>query len=80
MTKLRQGGEEPGELIPILFDMDLMRPACVILQALSNADRSAFMRHFGGSDKWLTSTTPAMKVWRATEEQWKQVAHAVENV
>ncbi len=62
------------ELIPILFDMELMRPGCAILQVLAGADRAAFSKYFGGSDKWLTNTTPGMKLYRGTLEQWEKAA------
>ena len=56
---------------PILFDMELMRPGCAILQVLANADREAFGRFFGGSPGWLTEVTPGMKVYQGTAEQWE---------
>lgn len=66
----------PGDpdLIPILFDMELMRPGCAILQVFAGADRTAFGKYFGGSDRWLTYTTPGMKVYRGTAEQWEKAA------
>ena len=63
-----------GDLIPILFDMELMRPGCAILQVLAGADRAAFGKYFGGSDRWLTYATPGMKVYRGTAEQWAMAA------
>ncbi len=69
-----------GDLIPILFDMELMRPGCAILQVLSGADRAAFSKYFGGSHKWLTHTTPGMKLYRGTAEQWEKAARISDTV
>jgi hypothetical protein len=69
-----------AERFPILFDMDLMRPGCAILQVLANADRVAFDRFFGGSPGWLTQMTPGMKVYRGTAEQWEMASRNLDKV
>jgi hypothetical protein len=61
----------PPEEIRMLFDLELMRPACVILQAISGGDTAAFRRYFGGADNWLTSPTPGMKMVSGTAEEWQ---------
>ncbi len=69
-----------SDLIPILFDMELMRPGCAILQVLANADRAAFNRFFGGSPGWLTSPTPGMKVYKGTAEQWEMASKYLDKI
>lgn len=71
MTKRRAAAQD---LIPILYDLKLMRPGCVLLQVVAGADRDAFMKYFGGSDRWLVSPTPGMKVYRATAKQWEALS------
>jgi len=68
------------ERFPILFDMDLMRPGCAILQVLANADRAAFDRFFGGAPGWLTEMTPGMKVYLGTAEQWEFASRNLDKV
>lgn len=64
----------PDDVV-IVFDMKLMKPGCVNLQAAMGGgvvDRNFFMRHFD-SQKWLVHITPDMKRMRATREQWHYI-------
>ncbi len=55
----------------IAFDIKLMRPACVILQAALGCDPSA--AHRFSSEDWLTHLTPDMQVYPVTESQIDQL-------
>ena len=62
----------------ILFDPKQMRPACVLLQAASNADTTLFRRLFGAHSKlWLTFPNDDMRMMTGTREEWEQVAARV---
>ena len=67
----------------IVYDIELRRPACVLLQAAMGGDTNAFNRHFGGySECWLIAPTPDMRRFIATEEELEMLVditmHAVE--
>ena len=51
----------------IAFDVELMRPGCVILQAALGGDR--FLAHRFPTESWLLAPTPNLKVYEVTEEQ-----------
>lgn len=58
----------------LLFDTELMRPGCVLLQAVSG-DTAALNEFFpDASELWLTHPTPGMRRLSGTREQWKRVA------
>lgn len=57
----------------IVFDIEQMRPACVILQALLGGDGEA-LKEFFGTEGWLVNPTPDMKRYEATPEQWRRIA------
>lgn len=63
-----------SEKIKILYDTDLRRPACVLLQAVAGGNRDAFMKYFGGSENWLVAPTPGMKLISGTPEEWEVVS------
>ena len=60
-------------MIKMLYDVDLMRPGCVLLQAACSGDQHALTRMFP-PETWLVSPTPGLMMRAATEEQWQMVA------
>jgi hypothetical protein len=63
--------EEP---ITIVYDVDLMRPACVLIQRLYGANISTedlAMLFPAGS--WLVAPTPGMRGYRVTREELEQM-------
>lgn len=59
----------------VAFDVTLMRPACVVLQAGLGAEPS--VAHAFDSRDWLVSITPNMKVYEVTPEQLTQLVDRV---
>jgi hypothetical protein len=57
----------------IVFDIKLMRPGCVLLQAALTNDSS--VAHRFPTHTWLTSLTPDMRTYGATEEQIDKLVH-----
>jgi hypothetical protein len=57
----------------IVYDTDLHRPACVLLQAVFRADQCALHDFFESQD-WLVQPTPGMKKLTGTAEEWKRAA------
>lgn len=55
------------EKIPLLFDIKLMRPGCVLLAATFGSSSAACQRF--NSEHWLTSMTPDLKVYGITKEE-----------
>lgn len=70
----RRGGEEiVSEKITLIYDTELKRPGCVLLQAVAGCDQYALNRFFNSED-WLVSPTPGMKRISGTPEEWKRAA------
>lgn len=67
-----------ADIIKLLFDVKLMRPACVLLQAVAGGDGSFLNQHFS-SERWLVSPTDGMKLMSETREQWMKVIAKIEN-
>ncbi len=63
------------ETIPVLFDIELMRPGCVLLAATYGASSDACKRF--NSEQWLTNPTPGLKVYITTESQLDQLVKMV---
>lgn len=61
------------ELHELVYDLDLMAPACVLLQAAMGCGGCPAFHHFD-STHWLVAPTPGMRLLRATDEQWALVA------
>lgn len=59
----------------IVFDIQLMKPACALLQAAYGGD-AALAQHFP-LDSWLLFPTAGMHVYEITDEQ---LPHLVEKV
>ena len=57
----------------LIFDTNLMRPACVLLQAIGGGE-SALLHRFFTSEDWLVSPTPDMKGLVGTLIEWERVA------
>lgn len=57
----------------LVYDTDLRRPACVLIQAIAGGDRGTLMRLFD-AETWLVNPTPGMKCIRGTREEWEKVA------
>lgn len=66
--------------LPILYDTELRRPGCVLLQAVAGGDPEAFRRFFGGADDWLVTPTPGMRLMYGTEEEWARECRARKEV
>ena len=59
--------------IPLLYDTELRRPACVLLQAAVGGD-TGLVNRLWRSDVWLVAPTPGMRALLATREQWEALA------
>ncbi len=59
--------------IVLVYDTDLKRPACVLLQAAYGADHGLLYRFFDAKT-WLLAPTPGMRKLSATAEQWQKVS------
>lgn len=55
----------------LLYDMKLMRPACVLLQAVAGGSVGGFDLELLG--EWLVAPTPDMKMYEITDEQLEQL-------
>lgn len=51
----------------VLYDTELLRPGCVLLQAAYGCPLEA--AHAFDSRDWLVAPTPAMRVYEVTDEQ-----------
>ena len=58
----------------ILYDVTLMKPGCVLLQAAAGCVISEFSTKFP-TECWLLSPTPNMKVYECTEEQLQKLVN-----
>lgn len=63
-----------SELMELVYDTDLKRPACVLLQAVFGCGASPEALHFFEPQDWLTHPTPGMKKLSGDESLWRQVA------
>ncbi len=57
-------------LYPLLYDVKLKRPGCVLLQAVAGGDRALLDSLFSSED-WLITPTDDMMLMRGTLDQWK---------
>lgn len=57
----------------LVYDIELRRPACVLLQIMMGGTLPEFTELFMGA-KWLVDTTPNLKRYRVTLEQAKKIA------
>lgn len=62
----------PNEEITLLYDIELRRPACALLQALAGLDYLLMSRLFT-PETWLVHPTPGMRLVRGTPRQWRML-------
>lgn len=60
-----------SKYITIIYDTELRRPGCVLLQATGGGDKDALNRYFTSED-WLLAPTANMRTMHGTEEQWER--------
>lgn len=63
--------------IRMVYDFDLKRPGCVLMQAVMGGDSSAVSELFDSSS-WLLSPTPGMRLIAGTKEEWKKAVKITE--
>lgn len=61
----------------LAFDIELMRPACVLVAAGMGADSTVPARF--PTESWLLSPTSDMKVYETSDEQLNALVGIVEN-
>lgn len=66
--------------ITFVYDTDLRRPACVLLQAAMGGSIGSEFHSVFGASNWLLAPTPGMKKLSATKEQWLQVVRAEKKI
>lgn len=60
--------------IVLLYDVELRRPGCALLQAVAGCESGAlYLAGFDGAD-WLTYPTPGMRRIQGTIEEWRRAA------
>lgn len=59
--------------ITLLYDSEVRRPACVLLQVAAKCDHRRLRRLFP-PETWLLAPTPGMKRVCGTLEEWQQLA------
>jgi len=60
----------------IVFDVDEMKPACILLQIIMGGDQQA--AHRFNPQYWLVHPTPGMKGFDLNEDQLDQLVKKVE--
>lgn len=65
--------------LSIAFDIDKMRPACVLLQVAMGASISLekLMKYFPDVDVWLPAPTPSMRVYKTTEDELLRLSRKI---
>lgn len=63
---------------PIVYDTQLFRPACVLLQAALGGTPS--VAHLFPSETWLVHPTPDMTLYEATDEQLENLVQVTKRV
>lgn len=62
------------EHIVMVYDAELRRPACVLLQAVYGCgSANGFFQHNFQPGSWLVSPTKGMKRYAATREEWQRI-------
>lgn len=59
----------------LVFDINLMRPGCALLQAAMGGDEGVANRFH--AEAWLLAPTPAMKAYEVTPEQYDKIVKFV---
>ena len=57
--------------IVLVYDLDLKRPACALLQAAYGCE-PMLVHEFFDATCWLTHPTPGMRRITGTREEWKR--------
>jgi len=60
----------------IVFDTNLKRPGCAIIQAAGGGDPELVKNHFP-SETWLNHWTPGMGIYKVSDEQLPQLVEIV---
>jgi len=63
--------------VKIIFDIEQMKPACVLLQAAMGGDIA--VANAFNSDHWLINPTPGMKCFAVTPEQLQILVQKVKD-
>ena len=66
-------------MIKLLFDNKLKKPGCVILQVMAGCAHNNTFMQMTFTD-WLVNPTPDMKIYEATEDQWREIARKAKNI
>ena len=61
-----------SDLLTIVFDVELRRPACAIVNAVLGGDHAAPM--YFDPETWLVAPTPGMRPFRVRRETIESVA------
>lgn len=69
MEKKLTGSDD--EVLNLVFDMDLGRPACALLQGVMGGSQGVTSRL--PAETWLTSPTPGMKLYRITRAELRKL-------
>lgn len=62
-----------SDTIRLLYDVDLKRPACVLLQAAAGGN-TYLLRELFPSEAWLDHPTDGMQMLVGSREQWERLA------
>ena len=65
-------------MMKIAFDIKLMKPGCVLLQAAFGCDRGSDFGRLFPAQTWLVAPTPDLKVYEVTTEQLEQLSQMVQ--
>jgi len=84
--KYKRNGESIGinrevdmPKIALMYDTDLKRPGCVLLQAINGCDSSSPEFQLFDSSDWLVSPTEGLKKLEGDHELWIKVAQITIN-
>lgn len=76
-AKAKPPTEDP---ITLVYDLDLMRPACVLLQRVYGASIStADLTMLFPAHSWLVAPTPGMRGYRVTREELEQLGRVTKD-
>ncbi len=59
-------------MLIIVYDLELMKPGCVLLQAMYGGTIPDFSSRFD-AEEWLLAPTPNLKAYEITEEQLEKL-------
>jgi len=62
--------------VKIVYDIEAMKPGCVLLQAVHNCDPD--LAHHFDTKHWLLAPTDNLKVYECTDDQLKQLVAMTE--